>query len=91
MRVLKWIIDRAESQAAGEQTLFGIAPAYGEINWSGLSFTAEQFATVTSFDKAAWEDEFRLHEELFTKLAQGLPAALTATKAALEGRLAELA
>lgn len=91
MRVLKWIIDRAESQAAGEQTLFGIAPAYSEINWSGLSFTPEQFATVTSVDKAAWEDEFRLHEELFTKLAQGLPEALTATKASLEGRLAELA
>ncbi|MGB3071764.1 MAG: phosphoenolpyruvate carboxykinase (GTP) [Ottowia sp.] len=91
MRVLKWIIDRAESQATGEQTLFGIAPAYGEINWNGLSFTPEQFATVTSVDKAAWEDEFRLHEELFTKLAQGLPEALTATKAALEERLAELA
>ncbi len=90
MRVLKWIIDRAESQAAGEQTLFGIAPTYAEINWTGLKFTPEQFATVTSVDKAAWEDEFRLHEELFTTLAQGLPEALTATKAALQERLAEL-
>ncbi|WP_028604650.1 phosphoenolpyruvate carboxykinase (GTP) [Ottowia thiooxydans] len=90
MRVLKWIIDRAENQAPGQQTLFGIAPAYSEINWTGLPFTPEQFATVTSVDKAAWEDEFRLHEELFTQLAQGLPEALTATKASLEERLAEL-
>ncbi|MET4578227.1 phosphoenolpyruvate carboxykinase (GTP) [Ottowia thiooxydans] len=90
MRVLKWIIDRAENKAAGEQTLFGIAPSYGEINWTGLSFTPEQFATVTSVDKAAWQDEFRLHDELFAQLAQGLPEALTATKASLEERLAEL-
>src|SRR5690606_22286108 len=62
MRVLKWIIDRAENRAAGEQTLFGIAPSYSEINWTGLAFTPEQFANVTSVDKAAWEEEFRLHD-----------------------------
>ncbi|MBY4597731.1 phosphoenolpyruvate carboxykinase (GTP) [Ottowia caeni] len=91
MRVLKWIIDRAENRAAGEQTLFGIAPAYNEINWNGLTFSQEQFATVTSVDKAAWEEEFRLHDELFTQLAHGLPEALTATKAELQERLATLA
>ncbi len=91
MRVLKWIIDRAENRAAGEQTLFGIAPSYGEINWNGLSFSQEQFTTVTSVDKAAWEEEFRLHDELFTQLAHGLPEALTATKAELQERLATLA
>ncbi len=87
MRVLKWIIDRAEGRAAGQQTMFGVAPAYGEINWNGLSFTPEQFATVTSIDKTAWQEEFRLHDELFDKLAQGLPEALTGTRAALEQRL----
>ncbi len=91
MRVLKWIIDRAENRAAGEQTLFGIAPSYSEINWTGLAFTPEQFANVTSVDKAAWEEEFRLHDELFTQLAQGLPEALTTTKTELQERLAALA
>ena len=90
MRVLKWMIDRAENRAAGEHTLFGIAPAYGEINWDGLSFSPEQFATVTSVDKAAWEEEFRLHDELFTQLAHGLPEALTAIKAELQERLTTL-
>ena len=33
-------------------------------------------------------DELKLHEELFTQLAYHLPAELTATKAAIEKRLA---
>ncbi len=88
MRVLKWIIDRAENRVAGQQTMFGVAPQYAEINWTGLAFSPAQFATVTSIDKAAWEEEFRLHDELFDKLAQGLPEALTETRSALAQRLA---
>ena len=91
MRVLKWIIDRAEGRAAGQSTMFGIAPAYDEINWTGLAFSPEQFDTVTSIDKAAWDEEFHLHEELFDQLAQGLPPALTDTQAALQARLAATA
>ena len=91
MRVLKWIIDRVERRVAGEQTMFGIMPAYGEINWKGLAFTPEQFATVTRIDKAAWEQEFALHDELFAQLAQGLPAALPQTRQALQERLAAVA
>ena len=86
MRVLGWMIDRIEGRAAGQATAFGIAPAYGEINWSGLAFDAAQFATVNGLDVAAWREEFKLHDELFTRLAQGLPAALTQTRRALEER-----
>ncbi|MFO1181714.1 phosphoenolpyruvate carboxykinase (GTP) [Ottowia sp.] len=86
MRVLGWMIDRIEGRAAGQATPFGIAPAYGEINWNGLAFDAAQFATVTGLDTAAWREEFKLHDELFTRLAQGLPAALTQTRRTLEER-----
>jgi phosphoenolpyruvate carboxykinase (GTP) len=88
MRVLKWVIDRIEGKAQGEQTMFGVAPTYTEINWNGLSFSAEQFAQVTSIDKSAWADEFKLHDEHFAKLAKGLPQALLDTRADLERRLA---
>ena len=91
MRVLKWIIDRAENRAAGQPTMFGVSPQYAEINWTGLAFSPEQFATVTSIDKAAWQQEFHLHDELFAQLAQGLPEALTKTKAALQQRLEAVA
>ncbi len=87
MRVLKWMIDRIEGQAQGAENVFGVSPTYDEINWTGLNFTADQFKTVTSIDKAAWVDELKLHEELFTQLAYHLPVEMTATKVALAARL----
>ena len=87
MRVLKWMIDRIEGVAKGKENVFGISPTYEEITWTGLSFTTEQFKTVTHIDKAAWVEELKLHEELFKQLAYHLPAEMTATKAALAVRL----
>jgi len=88
MRVLKWMLDRIEGKAKGLENVFGISPSYGELNWNGLNFTAEQFHTVTHLDKAAWQTELGLHEELFQQLAHHLPAELPATKAAIANRLA---
>ena len=90
MRVLKWMIDRLEGQAQGQETMFGVTPTYGELNWTGLNFTADQFKTVTSIDKAAWQQELQLHNTHFEQLAYNMPKALLDTKAALEQRLAAI-
>ncbi|MEO7106994.1 MAG: phosphoenolpyruvate carboxykinase domain-containing protein, partial [Rhodoferax sp.] len=87
MRVLKWMIDRLEGTAKGQENGFGVSPAYSEITWTGLDFNAEQFKTVTSLDKDAWKQEFALHTELFKQLAYHLPQQLVDTKATLEKRL----
>jgi phosphoenolpyruvate carboxykinase (GTP) len=88
MRVLKWMIDRIEGNAQGVDHAVGVSPSYDELNWTGLDFTAEQFNTVTSFDKTAWTAELKLHEELFTQLKHNLPEALVQTKAKIAARLA---
>lgn len=87
MRVLKWMIDRLEGKAQGVETMFGIAPLFDELTWTGLPFSAEQFNTVTSIDKAAWIEELKLHTAHFEQLSYHLPQALIDTKAALEQRL----
>jgi phosphoenolpyruvate carboxykinase (GTP) len=88
MRVLKWMIDRVENKASGAEHVFGVSPRYEDLNWTGLDFSAAQFDTVTSIDKAAWLAELKLHAELFEQLAHHLPEELPATKAAIEQRLA---
>jgi phosphoenolpyruvate carboxykinase (GTP) len=88
MRVLAWMIDRLENRGAGSEHVFGISPAYSELNWSGLQFTPEQFATVTSIDKAAWEAELALHADLFKQLSYHLPPQLQETRQRIETRLA---
>ena len=87
MRVLKWMLDRIEGKAQGQQTAFGIAPQYGEINWQGLDFSQAQFNTVTDIDGAAWSEELKLHDVHFDKLAHHLPPQLLATRLALQQRL----
>src|SRR5687767_6948150 len=88
MRVLKWMIDRIEGKAQGKEHVFGVSPAYEELNWTGLDFSAEQFKTVTNIDKAAWQKELQLHTELFQQLEYHLPRELGETKAEIEKRLA---
>lgn len=88
MRVLKWMLERIDGQAGGQENLFGMTPAYDDINWNGSDFSAEQFAQITSVDRQAWIEELKLHSELFDKLAYHLPAELTDAKQALEAKLA---
>jgi len=85
--VLKWIIDRVEGKAQGVDTMFGKAPLFDELTWNGLNFSAEQFKTVTSIDKAAWAEELKLHEAHFQQLAYHLPKELVETKALFEQKL----
>ncbi|MBZ8141058.1 phosphoenolpyruvate carboxykinase (GTP) [Rubrivivax gelatinosus] len=88
MRVLEWMLKRAEGQA-GEpvENVFGLSPRYEDLRWEGLAFTKEQFDSVIGVDPEAWKQELKLHAELFTQLAAGLPAELPATMARIEERL----
>ena len=88
MRVLKWMIDQIEGKGNGTDHLMGVTPDYADLTWTGLDFSAEQFAVVTSIDTAAWQAELALHTELFKQLEHHLPPALIQTKAAIEKRLA---
>jgi len=88
MRVLKWMIDRIEGSAPGVDNGFGVSPTYQEITWTGLDFSAAQFDSITSLNKADWKEEIALHTTLFTQLAYHLPKELEETKLKLEQRLA---
>ena len=88
MRVLEWMLGRIEGQAQGADNVFGVSPRYEDLRWDGMSFTPEQFASVIGIDKAAWQQELKLHADLFKQLAHKLPAELPATMARIEQALA---
>ncbi len=88
MRVLAWMLGRVDGTAQGVDNVFGTSPRYEDLRWDGLAFTAEQFNSVIGIDKAAWQQELKLHAELFEQLAHHLPAELPATMARIEARLA---
>jgi phosphoenolpyruvate carboxykinase (GTP) len=88
MRVLEWMLGRVDGTAGGTENVFGTSPRYDDLTWTGLAFTREQFESVISVDKAAWQKELALHDELFERLALRLPPQLPATRRRIAARLA---
>jgi phosphoenolpyruvate carboxykinase (GTP) len=88
MRVLEWMLGRLEGRAGGDENVFGVSPRYEDLRWDGLDFSREQFASVIGIDKAAWQQELKLHAELFRQLAHKLPPELPATMRRIEEKLA---
>ena len=88
MRVLEWMIGRIEGSAGGDDNVFGTSPRFENLRWDGLAFTPAQFDSVIGIDRAAWQQELKLHAELFKQLEYHLPAELPAIKTRIEARLA---
>jgi phosphoenolpyruvate carboxykinase (GTP) len=81
MRVLKWIVERARTRAAGMETQLGRVPVYEDLDWTGLeNFTREDFNRVMAIDGDQWKQEILSHEELFIKLYDRLPKELLSVR-----------
>jgi phosphoenolpyruvate carboxykinase (GTP) len=77
MRVLKWIVERANGRAVGIESPLGWMPRYEDLDWRGLEdFSAERFYSLMSVDREAWMSEVLSHDELFIKLYDRLPKEL---------------
>lgn len=87
MRVLKWMLERIQGRAHGEENLFGVSPRYRDLSWDGLDFSSEQFDAITLIDTEAWRTELQLHAELFEKLRDRLPAELASHQERLSAQL----
>ncbi|AFK64139.1 phosphoenolpyruvate carboxykinase [Advenella kashmirensis WT001] len=88
MRVLKWMLERIDGTAHGEENLFGVSPRFEDITWDGLSFDAAQFKRITTIEQEQWRRELGLHEELFNKLQQRLPTELAQIRERLDSQVA---
>ncbi len=76
MRILKWIVDRANGHGMARETPIGWMPEHADIDWTGLDFSEEKFNDLQRFDRAAWRQEILSHEELFLDLKSHLPKEL---------------
>ena len=88
-RVLQWMIGRLEGSAQGRDHFFGISPRREDLDWTGLDFSAEDFASVIEAAPDDWRKELGLHDELFAKLAPRVPDELLAVRQALAANLEE--
>ena len=74
MRVLKWVVDRANGRGASVESPLGWMPRYEDLDWSGLdTVSREQYHELMSVDRDVWKEEILSHEELFVKMYDRLP------------------
>ena len=77
MRVLKWIVERANGRARAIESPLGRMPRYEDLDWRGMeNFTPEKFHDLMAVDREQWVNEIVSHEELFFKLYDRLPKEL---------------
>jgi len=76
MRILKWIVERANGKIGALESPLGWMPRYEDLMWEGLDFSEDKFYEAMSVDRDLWVKELLLHEELFTKLYDRLPKEL---------------
>jgi phosphoenolpyruvate carboxykinase (GTP) len=86
MRVLAWILGRVENTVSAVETPIGLSPTHGDLNWNGLSLSAEQFNQSIAIYPEDWKLELELHQELFDRLAHRLPKEMPETKAKIQKR-----
>jgi phosphoenolpyruvate carboxykinase (GTP) len=74
VRVLSWMIGRAENKAHAVETPIGWMPSFNDMPMDGLKgVDAYKFSEAMSIQREQWKDELVSHTTLFTKLKDRLP------------------
>ena len=87
MRIIKWIVQRANFGAKARETSIGWVPRYEDIDWRGLDFPRASWDEVMDIDRATWKVQALQHEELFLELSDHLPKELIFEREMLVSRL----
>lgn len=86
-RVLKWVVERIDGQAAAVETPIGHVPAPGSLDTDGLDMTDEALAAALAVDTDEWKAELPQIQEWFEKFGDDLPAVLWTELDGLRARL----
>ncbi len=86
-RVLKWVVERIDGQAAAVETPIGHVPAPGALDTDGLDMTADALTAALHVDVDEWKAELPQIQEWFEKFGDDLPAVLWTELDGLRARL----
>ena len=87
MRVLRWIVERANGRAFSRESPLGWLPRYQDIDWRGLDYSKAQWDELMGFDRPRTALQTLAHEELFISLFDHLPKEMIFERELLLSRL----
>lgn len=86
-RVLKWIIERVEGNAGGQETPIGTVPSAADLDLDGLDVSAADVDQALVVNADEWRAELPLIEEWFEFIGDKLPTGMRDEFEALKQRL----
>jgi phosphoenolpyruvate carboxykinase (GTP) len=86
-RVLKWVVERIEGQAAAQETPIGHVPTLESLDTDGLDVTDEALEAALRVDAEEWKAEIPQITEWFEKFGDQLPTVLWTELDGLKARL----
>jgi phosphoenolpyruvate carboxykinase (GTP) len=88
MRVLKWILDRAQGRVGAVETPVGLVPRAGDLDVRGLDLSPDRVEAATAVRHDEWKAEFASQGEIFDKLARTMPRTVTLERELQSSKLA---
>jgi phosphoenolpyruvate carboxykinase (GTP) len=76
VRVLKWILERAEGRGDARETPIGYVPTKNGLTLDGLKISSEALDELFGVDAEDWEADLADSKEFFAKFGSRLPAEL---------------
>ncbi len=73
-RVVKWIFNRLEGKADGQETLFGVVPTAEDLDLTGLEISDEEIEAALAVKVDEFETELAGIDEWLAKFGDDLPA-----------------
>ncbi|MEG1849858.1 MAG: phosphoenolpyruvate carboxykinase (GTP), partial [Oscillospiraceae bacterium] len=87
MRVIQWILGRADGTANAVETPIGYEPTADDIELDELDFSKETLAEILEVDPALWKEDLASVKDFYGKFGSKLPQALKDELVKLEANL----
>ena len=73
IRVLKWIIDRANNQAGAKETPVGLIPELKDLNLNGLNIPEDKLNRLFEVNNPEWKTELQDIEKFLSRFGDRIP------------------
>jgi len=87
IRILDWVLRRAEGKVGAIKTPLGYIPHYEDIDWSGLKFPKRKWDELFHIDRKMWRAELKEQKKFLDRFGKRLPQEIKAEYSTLKKRI----
>ena len=87
IRVIKWILDRANGRVGARETPLGLVPNVSDLDLSGLSIAKERMEKLFEIDRDGWKAELQEIDAFLSQFGSHLPGEILALRDDLAKKL----